>query len=242
MAAHISSMNAADTNFKFAAPILICVLAVWMILAKAADGQEEEALTALEDNVVFIFDPVRTAEPCSELFQGQTPIPLGTGFLVGIPTKANSANNSTDKDRWSGLNFLITAKHVVSGSDRIIVRLNRADHSRFICSTVELRRQGQSQNVFVSSKPEVDLAAITYASIAGTDPGVIPYQNILDPESMKAREVGEGTDVFYHRVLIRLRRAAQELSRKKIWQDRSLNRRGVVRDRYQRHTTESVSC
>jgi hypothetical protein len=157
-----------------------------------ATAQEQEGLHNLQEAVLFIYNFDGLSDPCAEQAPGQTLLPAGTGFLVGIPKKGASL----DKERWEALNILITAKHVVTGKDRIVVRLNRADNTRFTCRTIPLKWDGREQNSFLSQKPEVDIAGIVFRQVPDTDPNVIPYQYVLDQKSMNARQVEEGTDVF----------------------------------------------
>jgi hypothetical protein len=165
-----------------------CLLA--LTISTAASAQQTEYLSTAAESVLFIYDG--TTEPCADPPPGLTLLPAGTGFVSGIPKKGVGSDSQT----WTGVKFLITAKHVVSGRSKIIIRLNRKDNTEFTCFPLELKWDGKEQNSFVSEKPEVDLAAIHLPKIPGTDPAVIDYTLVLDPKSMSAWQVEEGTDIF----------------------------------------------
>jgi hypothetical protein len=156
----------------------------------AAAAQEPEFLGAAVDTALFIYDGATA--PCADTPPGTTLLPMGTGFVSGIPKRGTAPNSPT----WTGVKFLVTAKHVVYGKSKIIVRLNRKDNSEFTCFPLELKWDGKEENSFVSEKPEVDLAAIYLPKIPDTDPFVIDYAFILDAKSMAAWQVGEGTEVL----------------------------------------------
>lgn len=165
-----------------------CLLA--LTLATAAATQQTEFLGSAAGSMVFIYDGA--TEPCTDSPPGTTLLPLGTGFVSGIPKKGLAPDSPT----WTGVKFLITAKHVVRGRSKVIIRLNRNDNAGFTCFPMELKWDGKEENSFISEKPEVDLAAIHLPRIRDTDPWVIDYFLILDAKSMSVWQVEEGTEVF----------------------------------------------
>jgi hypothetical protein len=172
---------------------LRCIAPIALAAVCAHDNavaQQTEVLSAAADSVLFIYDGATA--PCADPPPGLILLPQGTGFVSGIPKKGLAFDSPT----WTGVKFLITAKHVVSGKSKIIVRLNRKDKTEFTCFPLELKWDGKEQNSFASEKPEVDLAAIYLPKIPDTDPSVLDYPLVLDPKSMSAWQVEEGTDIF----------------------------------------------
>jgi hypothetical protein len=168
----------------------LCACLLALSFATATTAQQTELLGSAAGSVVFIYDG--TTEPCTDSPPATILLPLGTGFVSGIPKKGLAPDSPT----WTGVKFLITAKHVVRGRSKVIIRLNRDDNAGFTCFPMELKWDGTQENSFVSEKPEVDLAAIYLPKIPDTDPWVIDYSLILDAKSMSAWQVEEGTDVF----------------------------------------------
>lgn len=165
-----------------------CLLA--LTFATAAAAQQSEFLGSAAGSVAFIYDGA--TEPCIDSPPGTTLLPLGTGFVSGIPKRGLAPDSPT----WTGVKFLITAEHVVHGKSKVVIRLNRDDNVGFTCFPMELKWDGKEENSFVSEKPEVDLAAIYLPKIPDTDPWVIDYSLVLDAKSMSVWQVEEGTEVF----------------------------------------------
>jgi hypothetical protein len=140
------------------------------------------------NGAIFIYAP--QVDPCAPLPPGVRLAPLGTGFVVGIANKTESR-----PDRWRGWKFLITAKHVISNQTEIIIRLNAANESKFVCQRLQLQLQGATQNV-ASAPSGTDLVAIALPDISGTDPTVIPSSLLTDEAKMKEFSIGVGTEVL----------------------------------------------
>ncbi len=142
-----------STPYPAQATLFSCLLVLTFPTIGAA--QQTEYLSAAADSVMFIYEG-GAIDPCADPPPGLTLLPLGTGFVTGIPKKGLPPDSPT----WTGVKFLITAKHVVGGKSKIIVRLNRKDKAEFTCFPLELKWDGKEQNTFVAEKPQVDLAAI----------------------------------------------------------------------------------
>lgn len=156
-----------------------------------AIAQEGSYVREALQGTIFIYNA--TSKPCDLPPPDSTLLPLGSGFIVGLPLKGTEPSAT---GRIQIYKFLITAQHVIGNQDSIFVRLNRTDKPEFACFQVNLIRAGKEQNVFTSRQPQVDLIAISIPDFQNTDPTVFDYSLILDEEFMKEQEVREGTDVF----------------------------------------------
>ncbi len=67
--------------------------------------------------------------------------------------------------------------------------------SKFICKTIELETQGQSQNV-VMAPAGIDLEAVVMPEITGADPTLIPSSLLTDEAKMKEANLGVVTQVL----------------------------------------------
>ena len=97
-----------------------CLLALTLAIAAAA--QQTEVLGSAAGSVAFIYDGA--TEACIDSPPGTTLLPLGTGFVSGIPKRGLAPDSPT----WTGVKFLITAEHVVRGKSKVVIRLNRDDN------------------------------------------------------------------------------------------------------------------
>ena len=140
-------------------------------------------------SIIFIYDG--NTLPCDPPSPGQTLLPLGSGFVVGLEQERNDTGSG-----WRGWKFLVTAHHVIGSRTSIILRLNSKDGSRLICHTHPLSWSGPSQNVFQGERPEVDLILIHMPDIPDTDPTIFDYSLIMDDSMYRSLEVGEGTEIY----------------------------------------------
>lgn len=116
--------------------------------------------------------------------------PLGTGFFVGVPDKV--------PDR--GWAYLVTAKHILRGSDglylpRIWLRLNKKAGG-YLTIEVPLRETGE-KSVYVHPDRDVDLAVIPVQIPAELDVIVLPVSALTTKDDFSNLQIGEGTDVFF---------------------------------------------
>jgi hypothetical protein len=155
---------------------------------KELPNRQAEFFQKATNGSIFIYGP--QVDPCAPLPEGRTLLPLGSGFVTGVEKRGASTPNS-----WSGWKFLVTAKHVLARQDEIIIRVNAAGESRFVCKKIKLETQGPSQNVIVASSG-VDLEAIAMPEIAGADPTVVPSDILVDEARMKEWNIGVGTQVL----------------------------------------------
>jgi hypothetical protein len=106
------------------------------------------------------------------------------------------AKKGTPPGTWQGWKFLVTAEHVIGNRDAVILRLNRKDAVGFVCFRLDLLRRDDKRNVFSSSKPEVDLIAVSLPDIADSDPTVFDYSLTMSKQFMNKAEVQVGTEVY----------------------------------------------
>ncbi len=139
-------------------------------------------------NSIFIYGT--NFDPCGALPPGISLVPRGSGFVGGVEKRGASTSQS-----WTGWKFLITAKHVVADQAGIIIRVNSDDQSKFICRKVELRMQGQDQNVLMADSG-VDLVAVTLPEIEGYTSTVVPSAMFIDEKKMQEWSIGVGTEVL----------------------------------------------
>ena len=141
------------------------------------------------NGAIFIYRSTPAPDPCAPLPDGQTLLPLGSGFITGV----EKASTSTPQ-LWNGWKFLVTAKHVLANQKEIKIRVNAQSASKFVCKTIELETQGLAQNV-VLAPAGVDLEAVIMPDISGVDPTVIAATLLIDEAKMKEGHVGVGTQV-----------------------------------------------
>lgn len=139
-------------------------------------------------NSVFIYGT--EIDPCAPLAPSAILLPAGSGFVSGVEKKGASTPQS-----WNGWRFLVTAKHVIANRNEIIIRVNAAKATNFICKTLTLHTQGPEQNV-VAAKPGVDLAAIFLPEIEGYVATVVPSFMLIDEKKMNDWSIGVGTEVL----------------------------------------------
>ncbi len=137
---------------------------------------------------VFIYGT--EIDPCTPLPPGVNLLPAGSGFVSGVGKKGASTPQS-----WNGWRFLVTAKHVIANRNEIIIRVNAANASNFICKKLTLHTQGPEQNV-IGAKPGVDLAAISLPEIEDYVATVVPSFMLIDEKKMKDWSIGVGTEVL----------------------------------------------
>ena len=131
---------------------------------------------------VFIYDDQAT--PCVRQPARNLP-PLGTGFIVHLEDRALI---SSTRQR-NGLNFLVTAKHVIAERPRVIISLHSDTAPPFICHALDL------QNSFFAA-PGIDLAAVGLPEIPDADPTLISSSLLIDARAMKEWNIADGTDAF----------------------------------------------
>lgn len=138
---------------------------------------------------IFIYDA--NSKPCEAPPPGLTLLPLGSGFVIGIPLKSQPATPEV----WRGWKFLITAKHVIGNRQSIILRLNLKDKPEFTCYPLSLTADEKARNV-LPAPSGIDLVAIVMPDIPDTDPTVVDESMLLDQEKMKGWNIGVGTEIF----------------------------------------------
>jgi hypothetical protein len=137
---------------------------------------------------IFIYDSQH--DPCAPLPPNLTLFPLGSGFVTGVEKKGVSTPN-----KWVGWKLLITAKHVVTHQNSIVIRVNAERESKLVCQTLNLVSEGKEQNIF-SAPAGVDLVAIFLPRLEGADPTVITASLLVDEAKMKTEDIGVGTQVL----------------------------------------------
>lgn len=155
--------------------------------ADQGDTHEAEFSRLAVNGAIFIYrTPV---DPCAPISPGPTALlPLGSGFVVGV-----ESTDSTPQ-HWHGWKFLVTAKHILANQSEVIVRVNAANGSKFICKTLAIHPQDNQSNV-VFGPDGVDLVALWLPDIDGADPTVVPSAMLIDESQMKKSSIGVGTQV-----------------------------------------------
>src|SRR5579862_1546145 len=189
---------------KLTTPAYLCIIAaaaatggspVHRLLA--TQSQETEKQTASHNaeffqkatnGSIFIYDDRH--DPCATLPPNLTLLPFGSGFVAGLENRSASTPQS-----WNGWKFLVTAKHVVTNHDEIVVRVNAVDQSKLVCKTLKLEKQGKDQNLFFAPSG-IDLVAIALPQIEGADPTVVTSSLLIDETKMKEWNIGVGTQVL----------------------------------------------
>jgi hypothetical protein len=170
--------------------IAICVC--FLSMSGNTFAQDGSPVQKAAQCAIFIYDSSTT--PCAPAPPGATLIPLGSGFIVGLARKEVKPENN---EKLMIYKFLVTAQHVISNRDSVIVRLNRTDIAEFACFPIKLVRNGKNRNVFTLPKhPEVDLIAVSIPDFPNTNPVIFDYSLILDDELMRKWDITVGTDVF----------------------------------------------
>ena len=168
--------------------VFFCCTSALLGIHSGLSAQDADYLRKAAKGAIFIY--AAGTQPCGPPSLNQVLLPLGSGFVAGIPKKG------TPEGRWTGWKFLVTARHVVGNRNSVNLRLNKVTESGFKCHELELVRDGENQNLFVHNRPEVDLVLISIPDIADTDPTVFDYSLFLDEKQMKNLQVQEGTEVF----------------------------------------------
>ncbi len=143
--------------------------------------------------VAFVFLSDDRGEPAVD--RSGNPIPLGTGFLVGVP-------KGRARDRV--YLYFVTAKHVIRQNSTgplystILVRFNRLDGS---AGFVRLRISGEGdreRRTFFHSDPGVDLAVFP-VSLDDTvfDFKFVPRDYLTAKDEFTQLQIVEGTEVFF---------------------------------------------
>lgn len=168
---------------------LLVVLVTLMSPLMSVQAQDD-TLKPVSQSIIFIYGS--DTQPCEPPTPGKPPLlPLGSGFVVGIPEKG-----AAQPGLWKAWKFLATAQHVIGNRESVILRLNKKDSSGLVCHRLELSRSGNTQNVFAHKRLEVDLLLISIPDIPDTDPVVFDFSLIADDTVYKTWEVQEGTDVY----------------------------------------------
>jgi hypothetical protein len=188
-------------QFKLFIVIIVCcfsVVAQQTSNSAAAPAKSEQAsqppsedyLQKAAQTSIFIYDG--GTQPCEGQPTDSTLLPLGSGFVAGITSKAATP------DKWKGWKLLVTAAHVLhQSSGKIVVRLNRSDGSGFACLPIPLFYDGSQKNVFLLKDEEAaDIAAVPLPDIPGTAPTIFGMSMLLDPDSMAKGDIKVGTNVF----------------------------------------------
>jgi hypothetical protein len=164
---------------------VICCFLTCVTLSRAQQAQTPEQegrnqpsgfFQKAETNSIFIFGG--ETEPCMTQPGGQKPVPLGSGFVVGMEAGVGAQRK-----------FLVTSKHVLANEREVVIRLNSNMASKFLCQRLSL------QDAFFAT-PGVDLAAVSLPEIPGLDPAVIPSSLLIDAEEMISWDIGAGADVL----------------------------------------------
>ena len=118
--------------------------------------------------------------------------PIGTGFLVSVPTK---------RDSTLSLVYFVTAKHVIQNSNgdylnTIYPRFNTKDGLSQIFKT-DLVSYGIKKNVYVHSDETIDLVIIPVVIPNNVDYKHIPINQFINRDNYKNENVNVGTEVFF---------------------------------------------
>lgn len=125
---------------------------------------------------VFIYEA--QVAPCASQRAGRNLSPLGTGFVVHL-------KSTTERNGW---NFLVTAKHVITGRPEVIVRIHSTT-TDFVCYRLNL-----DDAIFAPTG--IDLAAVRLPEVTGADPLLIPSSMLIDNQGMAEWDIGVGADVL----------------------------------------------
>jgi hypothetical protein len=136
-----------------------------------------------QQGIIFIYDA--NASPC----ENTQALPMGTGFLLVIPTEEHKAGSQEIK----GIRFLITAEHVVHGKSNIIIRYNTSDGTTFGCHSLGLTGGTTPLQV----RADVDLVAVYVpGDISEFRPFVFTEKDIANREQMNKFKIKEGWAVY----------------------------------------------
>jgi hypothetical protein len=92
--------------------------------------------------------------------------------------------------------YAITNKHVLAGEKSVFIRWDDYVNHKSYCNEVVLKDSGVMPNYFKCSKPEVDLAAVTFtAGPPDSNLAVFDYPSVMGRDKMKRWGIAEGTDV-----------------------------------------------
>ena len=125
-------------------------------------SHQRKTLAQIATGSIFVYGP--GFDPCAPSPAGQILIPYGSAFVVGLRDKKTAT-----PELWSGWKFLITAKHVIASHSDVIIRLNTANVSSFVCHSLTLETDGLEENV-VFAPAGIDLVAVAMPDIPETDP------------------------------------------------------------------------
>jgi hypothetical protein len=139
-----------------------------------------------KQGIVFIYGG--DASPCAE-HQDVRPLPIGTGFILVVPTQARQENST----EVTGIRFLITAEHVIHGRSSVVIRYNTSSGTTFGCHSLGLEGEGTPLQV----RDIVDLSAIYVpGDLADFHPYVFTKRDVADQEKMNAEHIKEGSQVY----------------------------------------------
>jgi hypothetical protein len=182
--------------------ILSCVLMQCLVMVfsgglsfpDSVSAKEEDTLREIMESVVFMYDSATT--PCDPEVPSVPPRkalrPIGSGFLITLKPETSALADAKSPRNL----FLITARHVIGSRDAVVIRMNTAEKTGFICLPVKLSAEEKGRNVFVSQHPEVDLAAIRLPEMKNAVSVAFDFSMILDEDGMNREGISEGTDIF----------------------------------------------
>jgi hypothetical protein len=173
-------------SFRLLVAIVGTFLVTSLLPARPSSTTPDPYQQALE-SIVFIY-PSGT-HPCAGS-ENDPPLPLGTGFFVCLVFVGSDGKPTGEIERK-----LVTNKHIVTGRDALVLRLNSTDGKGCICHDQVLDRT-VSKNVLESPRPEVDLAVIDVPNIAGTAPVAFGYETLMDEACLNELHFKEGSDIF----------------------------------------------
>lgn len=152
--------------------IALCLFTLFPSSAMSTEELKNPELRQARESVVFVFDDGKDLTKDS---------PIGTGFFVGLPTKANNALIAK---------FIITNAHVVKNRKKVQIRINHQDGKSCVSHTIDI----SSSAIFPSDK-SIDLVALSIPDVPDTNPVIFDYSYILGDEDLKKAEIEEGTEV-----------------------------------------------
>lgn len=167
--------------------ILACML--YPAGAEASDSpavsEPPNAYQQTKKSIVFLYGPGK------DLTKTDKPLPDGTGFIVGLTLEQDAGKLSPRSVR-----FVVTNKHVTQDFSEMTLRINHKDDNSAVIYPLKLFRNGAQKNVFLSKRPEVDLAVINIPDIADTNPTIFDMDMIVDTTGLTELRISEGTDIF----------------------------------------------
>jgi hypothetical protein len=140
--------------------------------------------SALARSVIFLF-----------AVSGPTAVPIGTGFVVGLPVTGDDA---------AMVPVVVTAKHVLAGQSRVVARFNASDGKTTKEVTFDLSRMRADGDVWEHSDSGVDLVAFRTLHFQGLDYSPVPLSALASAARLKEDEIKATDGVVFPSLLVNL--------------------------------------